>query len=96
MFDDRFVELHTFPRIRQRSFEGGAGDTQRLRGDADAAAFQVGEGDRQALAALTQQVGSRDAAVVQGDRAGVRCADAHLVFAAIHHETGVFGRHQKG
>ena len=57
MFDDRLAELDAFAGIAQGSFEGGAGDAQGLGGDADAAAFEVGQGNRQTLAALAEQIG---------------------------------------
>ncbi|MNH28241.1 hypothetical protein D3C79_883960 [compost metagenome] len=95
MFDNRLAELDAFAGIRQRGLEGGTGDAQGLGGDADATAFQVGQGNGQAFAALTQQMILGYRAVVQGHRAGIGCLDAHLVFAAIDHESGIVGRHQE-
>ena len=95
VLDDRLVELHPVFRVGQRRFKCCPGDTQCLRGDADASAFKVGQGNRQALAALAEQIGLGDAAVVQRHRAGVGGADAHFVFGAIDDETRCVGRHQK-
>ncbi len=72
VLDDRLVELNPIARVSQRRFKGRTGDAQGLCGDADAAAFQVGQGDGQAFTASPQQIGLGDGAVAQGDRAGVR------------------------
>nr|GFA09643.1 hypothetical protein [Tanacetum cinerariifolium] len=83
VFDDRLVELHALAGVTQCGFECRTRNAQRLSGNADATAFQVGEGDRQAFAALTQQVVGGDAAVAERHRASVGGADAHLVFQAV-------------
>ncbi|MNS22375.1 hypothetical protein D3C72_541650 [compost metagenome] len=95
MLDDRFVKLHTITRVSQRRFERRTGDAQCLRGDADAAAFEVGQGDGQAFAAFTQQVGFGNGAVVEGHGTGVGRANAHLVFGAVDDEPGGVSRHQE-
>src|SRR5690606_17739359 len=92
---DRLAELHPVARVDQRRLERRAGNAQRLGGDADTPAFKVGQGDGQALATLAKEVGSGDAAVVEGDRAGVGGADTHLVLAAVYLEARVVGGHQK-
>ena len=51
----RPIELPALLRIGERRLEGGAGDADGLRRDADAAALQIRQGDRQALAALAEQ-----------------------------------------
>ncbi|MDT4837894.1 hypothetical protein FQZ97_716370 [compost metagenome] len=96
MLDDRLAELHPLARITQGRLEGRTGDAEGLGGDADAPAFEVRQGDGQALATLAQQVLFGDAAVGEGHRAGVRSLDAHLVLAAVHHEAGGVGGHQEG
>ena len=45
------------PGVVTRRFERGAGHAHRLRGDADAPAFEVGQGDPVAFALLAQPVG---------------------------------------
>ena len=85
----------TLAGVEQGGLEGRTGDAQGLRADADASAFEVRQRNRQALATLAKQVGLRDSAVAERDRAGIRGADAHLVFAAFHREAGRVGGHQK-
>ncbi len=91
---NRFAELHALAGVEQSGLEGRTGDAQRLRSDADASAFEVRQRNRQALATLAKQVGLRDSAVAERDRAGVRGTDAHLVFAALHRKTRGVGGHQ--
>ena len=95
VFDDRFIKLHAITGIGQCGFKCCTGDPQRLRCNTDATAFKIGQGNRQALATLTQQIGLRHGAVAQRDSAGVRGADAHFVFCAIDDEARRGSWHQK-
>ncbi|MCY1432089.1 hypothetical protein D9M71_480760 [compost metagenome] len=95
MLVDRLAELHPVPRVRQRRLERGAGNAQGLGSNTDAAAFQVGQGNGQALATFAKDIGGGDAAIVEGDRAGVGGADAHLVLATVDLEARVVGGYQE-
>ena len=50
VFDDRLAEAAALLRIGERNLVGRAGHADGLRGDADAAAFQIGKRDAVALA----------------------------------------------
>jgi hypothetical protein len=56
VLDQRFAELGPPASVSDGRLECRARDAERLRGDADATAFEVREGDRQSLAARPQQV----------------------------------------
>src|SRR5204863_2893528 len=58
--------------------DGGAGDPDGLRRDADPAAVQSGERELEALADLAEHRVRADARLLEDDRARVRCAEAHL------------------
>ena len=95
VLDDRLVELNAFAGIAECCLECRAGNAQRLGADANAAAFEIGEGDGQPLAAWAEQVCFGDATVTQGHATGVRSTDAHLLFHAVDDKTGVVGGHQE-
>ncbi len=63
VLDDRLVELDPLAGVAQCRFEGCPGDTQCLGGDTNAPAFQVRQGDGQALASGAEQVGFGNTAV---------------------------------
>ena len=93
---ERNAELLTFLGVGEGRVKGCAGDPQRLGGDADSPAFEVGERDRESLAALSQQVIFRDRTILQRDGASVRGADAELVLRAIDDEAWRVGGHDEG
>ncbi len=71
MFEDRFAESLALACVVARAFECGARHAYRLRRNADAAAFQIGQRNLVALAFRAQAVGGRNAHVFKGDVAGV-------------------------
>jgi hypothetical protein len=91
-----FAEALALLRIGQRRLERGARHADRLRGDADAAALQAGQGDLVAHAFFADQVLGRDAAVLEHDLRRVRRMLAHLVFDAGDDVAGRIGRHPEG
>ena len=95
VLNNGLVELHPVTGVGQRRFKGRAGNAQGLGGDTDAPTLQVGQGNGQTLAAFAQQVGFRHAALAEGHGAGVRGADAHLVFGTVHGKTWGVGGHQE-
>ncbi|MDT4856415.1 hypothetical protein FQZ97_908040 [compost metagenome] len=54
VLDDRLAEGLALVGVVARRLEGRAGHAHRLCGDADAAAFEVGQGDAVALALRAQ------------------------------------------
>jgi hypothetical protein len=67
VLEDRLAEGDALLGVGERGVEGGAGHADGLGADADAAAFEAGEGDLQALAFVAEQVVGGDAAVLEGD-----------------------------
>ena len=67
VFIDGFAEAFAFARIAQGRFIRGARHAHGLRGDADASAFQAGQGDLVALPFFANQIFRRDAAVLEQD-----------------------------
>ena len=80
MLDDLLAELRALVCVGECGFERGAGDAERLRGDADASAFEIRQRDAQAFAALAEQIVFGDGAVFRRNRAGVGGADAEFMF----------------
>ncbi|MCY1401815.1 hypothetical protein D9M71_169390 [compost metagenome] len=60
VLDDRLAERLALLGIVAGVFERGPCHTHRLRGNADTAAFQIGQGDAIALALLAQPVTGGD------------------------------------
>ncbi|MNN21613.1 hypothetical protein D3C81_1349420 [compost metagenome] len=77
-------------------FQCSTGHAHRLRGYADAAAFQVAQGDAVSLALLAQAATGRKAQVVELDLAGVRGVLAELVLDAHDAVAGGIGGHDEG
>src|SRR5208283_5113802 len=71
--------------------EGGLGQANGLRGDADASAIESGESDLQALAFFTEAIGGGDFAIVEDDFHGGRRTLAHFVFVTADGEAGEGG-----
>ena len=69
-------------RVRERRLERRARHADRLRGDADAAGFEVRERDPVAVAFAAEQVRGRHRAVLEHDLRGVGRALAELVLDA--------------
>ena len=78
-----------------RRLERRARHADRLGGDADAAAFEVGQGDAVTLALLAQAQRGRDTQVVEGQLAGVRGVLAELVLDPHHLVAGRVGGHDE-
>ena len=95
MFADFFAELNPLIGIGEGGFECGAGNTQRLGGDADASALQVGQRNGEPLAARTQQVIFGNGAVFKQDGASVRGADTEFVLGRLNIESLGTGRHDE-
>src|SRR6185437_15872994 len=74
----------------------GARHADRLRGDADAAALEVGKRDGIALPLLPQPGVERQAAILQHDRRGVRGAQAELLLLPGDDEAGRVAGDQEG
>ncbi|MNF90364.1 hypothetical protein D3C84_729240 [compost metagenome] len=96
MLQQRLAERFTLTGVVARHLEGRAGHAHRLRGDADAPAFEVGQGDAVTVTLLAQALGDRYAQVLEGDLAGVRGMLAELVLDAHHLVAGAVGRHDEG
>ncbi|MNZ57509.1 hypothetical protein D3C78_754910 [compost metagenome] len=77
-------------------FQCSTGHAHRLRGYADAAAFQVAQGDAVSLALLAQAATGRQAQVVELDLAGVRGVLAELVLDAHDAVAGGVGGYDEG
>ncbi len=74
-----FAEALALTGIVAGRFERGAGHAHRLRGNADAPAFEVGQGDPVAFALFTQAIGHRHFHLFEENLAGVRGMLAELV-----------------
>ena len=96
VFDDRLTEGHPLVGVITRRLERGAGHAHRLRGDADASAFQVGQGNAIAFALLTQAQVGRNAHVVELELAGVGGVLTELVLDPHHREPWRVGGYDKG
>ena len=92
---DRFVELFAFFRVSNRGVECGARDADGLRGNSDAATFEIGQSDTQAFASLAEQIRLGDRAIVKSNRASIGGADTHLVLQFVDNATRRFRRHNK-
>jgi hypothetical protein len=75
---------------------GGASHTDRLRGDADAAAFEVGERNLVAFAFRAQHQIGGQLDILEDELRGVGGALAELVLDSGYPKTGAVGRHEKG
>ena len=95
MLMNLLAELSAVFGVRNGGIKGGAGNTECLRGDTDASAFQIGKRNGEAFAARAEQLGLIDFAVIQNNRAGVRGADAELMLGSLHIEAGCVGGHDK-
>ena len=72
VFIDGFAETFALACVLQGRFIRGARHAHGLRSDADASAFQAGQGDLVALSFFANQIFRRDAAVVEQDLRRVR------------------------
>src|SRR5262245_2662110 len=95
MFDDGLAELPPRFGISERFFIGGARDADGLRRDADAAAFEICEGDRKSFTAFAENPVFRNGAVAQCYRTRVGSADAELVLHAVDGEARRIGRYDE-
>ena len=91
MFDDRLAEAAAFLRISDGDVVRRARHADGLRGDADAAAFEIGERDAIALAFGAEPVFRRHAELVELHLAGVGSLLAHLGFDAADAIAGPVG-----
>ncbi|MNC14665.1 hypothetical protein D3C75_624520 [compost metagenome] len=96
VLDDRLAEALALTGVIARRFERGTGHAHRLRSDADAAAFKVGQGNPVAFALLAQTIGQRHLHVFEEDLAGVGRMLAELVFDPRDFVARRIGRHYKG
>ncbi|MCY1293626.1 hypothetical protein D9M70_428910 [compost metagenome] len=96
VLDDRLAEGLALVGVVARRLEGRTRHADGLRGDADAPAFQVGQGDAVALPLLAQAQGRRDAHVVELDLAGIGRMLAELFLHPHHLESGGVGGHDEG
>ena len=91
MFDDRLAEASALLRVGERNLVGCAGHAHGLRGDADAAAFQVGKRDTVALAFGAEPVLLRHAELVELNFAGIGRLLSHLAFDPADAIAGLLG-----
>ena len=96
MLDDRLAELDALLGVGQRRVMGGARHADRLGGDADAAAFQVGERDLEPLPFLAEALARRHAHLLEREGAGVGGVLAELLLDLGDDEAGRVGRHDEG
>ena len=96
MLDDRFAEGAALVRVLERGLERGARHAHRLRRDANAPAFEVGQRDAVARALGAEQIGYRHAAVFERDLRRVGRVLAELFLDARDHVAGAVGRHDEG
>ena len=80
--DDAPPGLPPLVDIGDGILEGGAGDAERMGGDARSRLVEGGEQQLQALAGHTEQIGARHAAAVKRNCRGRGGAVPHLVFGA--------------
>src|SRR5215475_4785055 len=71
VLEDRLAEGTALVRVPDGDIEGCPGHADALRGNADASALQVGQGDAIALPLLAQAVRGRHEHVVEADLAGI-------------------------
>ena len=71
MLGDRLAERDALPCVRERVIERRARHADRLRGDADAPGFEIGERDAIAAAFLAEPVARGNHAVLEHDLRGV-------------------------
>src|SRR5207253_5732178 len=94
--DELLPERFAFLGIGERRLIGGAGHAERLRGDADAPAFEVGEGDAIALAlAAEHQIGGQ-LHLLEDELRGVGGALAELLLEPRDTIARRRGRYDKG
>ena len=92
--DDPPARLPALVDVGDRILEGGAGNAERVGGDARPRFVERGEQQRQPGAGPADQIGARHHAILEGERRGRRGAVAHLVLGAQHREDPVFPSRQ--
>ena len=95
-FGDGFAEGFAGASEFDGFVEGGLGEADGLRGDADASAIEGGESDFEALAFFAEAIGGGDFAIVEDDFDGGRAALAHFVFVTADAEAGEGGFDEEG
>ena len=95
VLDNLLAKLCTVVGIGECRFKRSTRNAERLCCDADAATFQIGERNRQPLAARAKQMIFGDRTVVEQDRASIGGADTELFFRWLHIEAWRIGRHDK-
>ena len=93
VLDDGLAEGLALLRIAHRRLERRARHADRLRGDADAPGFEIGERDAVAVAFVAEQAVGRDAAVLEQDLRGVGSMLAQLFLDAGDDVARRVGRH---
>src|SRR4051794_11373076 len=78
VLDDRLAHRLAALRVLERVVGRALSEAEALRADAGPRAVEDPHRDAEALALLAEQVGGRDAAVVEEDLAGGRALDPHL------------------
>ncbi len=95
MLDDRLAEGAALLGVGEGGVIGGACHADRLRRDADAAAFEVAERDAQPFAFLAQHLLGQELAIVEHDVAVIGRALAHRVLDARYGVARCPGRHDE-
>ncbi|MCY1350752.1 hypothetical protein D9M69_369940 [compost metagenome] len=96
VLDDRLAEGLALMGVVPCRLEGRTGHAHGLSGDADAAAFQVGQGDTVAISFRAQAQRCRYAHLVQLDLAGVRGVLAEFFLHPHHLVAGGIGGDDEG
>lgn len=90
-FADGFAEGFAGAGVFDGFVESGLGETDSLRGDADAAVIESGERDSEALALFAKAIFGGDETIVEKNFDGGRRALAHFVFVAADFKAGGVG-----
>lgn len=96
MLHDCLPESLALAGIIPRRLEGGLRHADRLRGDADAPAFQIGERDTITLPLFAKPQFGRDRHVGKGNLAGIRRMQPELFLDPDDLVTRRIGRHDEG
>ncbi len=96
VLEDRLAELLALFRVIARRLVGRPRHADRLRGDADAPALEIGERDLQAHAFRAEPIGDGHAHVLEDEGAGVGGMLAELQLHPLDAEAGRIRRHDEG
>src|SRR5439155_2624739 len=93
--EDRASELRACASVRDRSLERGSRDADRLRRDADAAAVESREREREALADIAEHRSGPDPRIFEHDAARVGGTKTHLRFGLADREAHRLSGHDE-